>query len=99
MTYGVYTRDLKAVSLSERPSIDIAKKWCYDNDHVVCSEKKIWCGWSITFYFHKWKGIRIRPSWDEWRFGFVSIETKTHRYTWADKIVYDPQMKMEKTND
>jgi hypothetical protein len=89
MTYGVYTRDLKGVSLSERFSIDEVKKWCY-KDHVVCSEKKIWCGWSITFRFHKWRGFRIRPYWNEWRFGFISIETKTHRYTWADKIVYDP---------
>jgi hypothetical protein len=48
MTYGVYTRDLKSVSLSEKFSIDQAKKWCR-KDHVVCSEKKIWCGWSITF--------------------------------------------------
>ena len=66
MTYGVYTRDLKSVSLSKQYSIDKAKKWCYDNNHVVCSEKEIWCGWSITFRFHKWKGFRIRPSWDEW---------------------------------
>ena len=98
MIYGVYTRDLKYVRLSEEFSIDKAKKLCR-NDNVVCSEKKFWCGWSITFRFHKWKGFKIRPYWDGWQFGFVSIETKTNRYTWADKIVYDPQMKMEKTND
>lgn len=98
MTYGVYTRDLKYVSLSEEFSIDKAKKLCH-KDHVVCSEKKTWCGWSITFRFHKWKGFMVQPYLNEWRFGFISIETKTYRYTLADKIVYDPQMKMEKTND
>ena len=90
MTYGVYTRDLKYANITERFSVNEAKKWCYD-DRVVCSEKKIWCGWSITFRFHKWREFRVRPQWGIWRFGFLDIECRTHRYTWADKIVYDPK--------
>lgn len=90
MTYGVYTRDFKYASITECFSINEAKNWCYD-DHVICSEKKFWCGWSITFRFHKWRGFKMQPYWNGWQFGFISIETKTNRYTWADKIVYDPQ--------
>lgn len=83
MTYGVYTRDFKYASLTGSFSINEAKKWCYDDDHVICSEKKFWCGWSITFRFHKWRGFKMQPYWNGWQFGFASIETKTHRYTWA----------------
>lgn len=97
MTYGVYSRDLKHSSASGKYFIDEAKKWCY-GDCVVCSEKKYWCGWTIRFCFHGWSRFRFRPRYGEWHLGFVNIEWHTNRYTWADKIVYDPKKESEVSN-
>lgn len=90
MTYGIYSRDLSGVSLSGKYSIEDCKKYLHWN-HVVCSERRYWCSWSIKFIFHKWCGFRLR-SYDGIKdFGFVSIEAHSNYHTWADKIVYDPQ--------
>ena len=90
MTYGVYTRDLKIVRVSNEFGLDVCKQYCKD-DCVVCSEKEVWCSLSITITFHAWRGFR----WCRWdtskTLGFVTIEKKNNHYTWADKIVYDPK--------
>lgn len=95
MTYGVYNRDLHSVSLSGQHSIDACKKYLWRDTDVVCSEKEIWCALTITVTFHAWRGFR----WYRWdtskTLGFVTFETKNNYYTWADKIVYDPQEKGE----
>lgn len=97
MTYGVYSRDFKYAKATKMFSISEAKEWCYD-DYVICSEKRIWCGWSIKFNFHKWSYFRIRPRYGELHLGFVNIEWHTNRCTWADKIVYDPKKDSEVSN-
>ena len=91
VTYGVYNRDLHSVSLSNQGSIDTCKKYLCRDTYVICSEKEVWHSLSITITFHAWRGFR----WDRLdpskRLGFVTIEKKNNYYTWADKIVYDPQ--------
>jgi hypothetical protein len=90
MTYGVYTRDLRGVRVLGERGIDVCKQYCKD-DCVVCSEKRIWCGWSISFYIQKWPRFGFYPRLGMVEFGFIGIKITTERYTWADKIVYDPK--------
>lgn len=91
MTYGVYDRDMKSVSLSEQRSIEDCKKYLWRDTEVVCSERRIWCAWVVKFIFHKWRGFHYYRCASKIVLGFVSIETHSHYYTWADKIVYDPK--------
>lgn len=91
MTYGVYNRDLQSVSLSGQYSIDSCKEYLWRDTDVVCSERRIWCSWVVKFIFHKWHGFHYRRYDGTIDLGFVSIETHSNYYTWADKIVYDPQ--------
>lgn len=91
MTYGVYNRDLKSVSLSNQYSVDYCKKYLRRDTDVVCSERRIWCAWVVKFIFHKWRGFHYCRYDDKIDLGFVSIDTHSNYYTWADKIVYDPQ--------
>lgn len=91
MTYGVYNRDLHSMSLSSQYSIDACKKYLWRDTDVVCSERKFWCSWVLTFIFHEWRGFHYNRYDHKIDLGFVSIETHGNYYTWADKIVYDPQ--------
>lgn len=91
MTYGVYDRDMKSVSLSEQRTIEDCKKYLWRDTEVVCSERRIWCAWVVKFIFHKWRGFHYYRCASKIVLGFVSIETHSHDYTWADKIVYDPK--------
>ena len=92
MTYGVYTRDLHYMSISNKPSIAECKLYFWnDDDYVVCSEKEVWCSFSIKFTFHKWRGFRWSRLDSCKVLGFVTIEKKNNYYTWADQIVYDPK--------
>ena len=95
MTYGVYNRDLKSVSLSGQYSIDDCKKYLWYDTDVICSERSKWCSWSIRFLFHKWRGFYWHRYDDIKRFGFLSIEAHSNYYTVADKIVYDPKAEGE----
>ena len=91
MTYGVYNRDLKSVSLRGQHSIDNCKKYLWYDTDVVCSEKEVLCAVSIRITFHAWRGFHYNRWERRINLGFVSIETHSDYYTWADKIVYDPQ--------
>lgn len=91
MTYGVYERDMKSVSLSEQRSIEDCKKYLWRDTEVVCSEKRYLSSWGIKILFHKWRGFYRRKIDAKWTLGFVSFETERYYYTWADKIVYDPK--------
>lgn len=91
MTYGVYNRDLKSVSLSGRYSIEGCKIYLWRDTDVVCSEREKWCAWVVKLIFHKWRGFHYNRWERRIDLGFVSIETHSNYYTWADKIVYDPQ--------
>jgi hypothetical protein len=90
MTYGIYTRDLTNVRMSNESRLDVCKQYCKD-DCVVCTEKEVWCSLSIRITFHAWREFR----WNRWdaskTLGFVTIEKHNNYYTWADKIVYDPK--------
>lgn len=92
MTYGVYTRDLHSMSISNLHSIAECKQYIWDDDeYVVCSEKEVWCSFSIKFTFHKWRGFKCSRLDSGKVLGFVTIEKKNNYYTWADQIMYDPK--------
>lgn len=90
MTYGVYNRDLKSVSLSGMYSIDDCKKYLWKDTDVICAERRIRCAWIMELIFHKWLGFHYCRYENKIDLGFVSIATHSNYYTWADKIVYDP---------
>ena len=90
MTYGVYTRDMQAVSLSGQSSIESCKKYLW-RDLVVCSEKQRLSSWGIEILFHKWRGFHYWKIFKECNLGFMTFKIKSNYYTGADKIVYDPQ--------
>lgn len=55
---------------------------------VICSEKKVKCGFEIKIYFHtyfKFKWFRKFLNYIE--LGFVNISWHVQKYTTADKIV------------
>lgn len=91
MTYGVYARDMKSVSLSEQCSIEDCKKYLWHDNDVVCSECRIWCAWVVKLIFHRWRGFHYCRYANQIDLGFVSIVIHSDYYTWADKIVYDPK--------
>lgn len=90
MTYGVYNRDLKSVSLSGQYSIDDCKKYLWKDTDVVCTERRKWSALVVKLMFHKWRGFHYWRYDNQIILGFVSIETHSNYYTCADKIVYDP---------
>ena len=92
MTYGVYNRDMKSVSLGEQPSIDVCKKYLWRDTYVICSEKRHLGSWGVEITFHEWRGFHYWKFGKRLILGFVSFETKRYYYTWADKIVYDPKI-------
>lgn len=91
MTYGVYNRDMKSVSLSGQRSIEACKKYLWRDTDVVCSEKRCLSTWGIKIMFHKWRGFHHWKFDKQWILGFVSFGIERCYYTWADKIVYDPK--------
>lgn len=91
MTYGVYNRDLKSVSLSGKYSIDDCKKYLWRDTDVVCSEREKWCSWEVKLIFHEWRSFQYWRYYNQIILGFVSIEMHSNYYTGPDKIVYDPQ--------
>lgn len=87
MTYGVYSADLKGVSLSG-VSIETARKYLH-GDRVICSEKRIRTGFEISVAF-KWKhfAFRFRPYGDDAiLIGPLMISWRVLTYVWADKVV------------
>ena len=92
MTYGVYTRDLKGVKISELHSVDAAKVYCYDSDDaVVCSEKEVTTGLEVTIKFSREWHFRLRPSLKYMNLGFVHTAWRWTHCKVADKVVYDPK--------
>ena len=89
MTYGVYSKDLNGCALMG-VSLSDAKSICY-GDRVVCSEKQIVYGFSITFEFNKWWKWSISPLFGYANIGFVHIAWHKCKHTWADKIVWEPE--------
>lgn len=89
MTYGVYTRDLTGVSISNL-DFETAKGYCY-RDQVVCSEKYKTTGFALHLRFTKYWEFNLRPRWNFLKLGFIHVSWETTRLLWADKIVYDPQ--------
>lgn len=86
MTYGVYTEDLKAYSLTE-VSLETARRYLYKG-HVVCSEKRVKCGFEIKIYFHKYFLFQLPCRWRDYiELGFVQIMWRIHTYSTADKII------------
>ena len=92
MTYGVYNRDMKSVSLGGQHSIEACKEYLWRNTDVICSEKRHLSSWGFEIRFHKWEGFHYWKFNKRWVLGVVSFETKRYYYSWADKIVYDPKM-------
>ena len=95
MTYGVYTRDLTGVSISEL-DLETAKGYCRQ-DHVVCSEKYNTTSFVLHLRVTKYWEFKLRPRWNYLSLGFIHISWETTRQLWADKIVYDPQAKEGET--
>lgn len=91
MTYGVYSKDLKSTSI-QGLTLDNAKRYCRDG-MVVCSEKEGINYFEICVMFHKWWGVRARPSLGYVDIGFVSFSWRSIRYKCADKIVWDGEAK------
>ena len=86
MTYGVYTEDLKAYSLTE-VSLETARRYLRKGS-VVCSEKRVKSGFEIRIYFHKYFLFQRPCRWRDYiELGFVQIGWKFHTYSTADKIV------------
>lgn len=86
MTYGVYTEDLKASSLTE-VSLETARRYLHKG-YVVCSEKNVKCGFEIKIYFHTYFKFRWFRKWLNYiDIGFVNISWRHQEYTTADKIV------------
>ena len=85
MYYGVFTKDLKTISLGES-SLEVCRRYLRKG-YVICTEKEITTGIEIKIQFHK------RPRW-YWKrrdtkkyIGFVSFEFRKLSYYWADKVV------------
>ena len=89
MTYGVYSKDLKACSYNQG-SLKDAREWCH-GDRVVCSERMIKTGLRLSLVF-RWRlvdwNFRCRWRWERTIYlGPFMISVETLSYTWADKIV------------
>lgn len=86
MTYGVYTEDLKAFSLKD-VSLETARRYLRKG-HVICSEKRVRCGFEISIYFHKYFLFQLPCRWRDYiELGFVRIRWRSYTYLTADKIV------------
>lgn len=83
MTYGVYTEDLKYISVG-RLRLEECREYL-SKGYVICSEKELVTGFEIKIQFHKMPRWR----WCEWEktIGFVSFEFRKLKYFWADKVV------------
>ena len=95
MTYGVYTEDLKACSLSGIYTIDECKRYCYSG-RVVCSEKERKCSFEVGLRFHGWWRIKISLLMKLFELGWITITWGWNYYTCADKIVWRPENKESK---
>lgn len=85
-TYGVYTKDLSGVSISNL-DLETAKGYCY-SDHVVCSEKYRTTGFALHIQISKFYEFKLRPRWNYLNLGFIHISWEVIRQLWADKIVW-----------
>lgn len=86
MTYGVYTEDLKAFSLTE-VSLESARRYLHKG-YVICSEKRVKAGLEIKIYFHKYFLLQWFRKWRDYiELGFVRVGWCFHIYSTADKIV------------
>lgn len=93
MTYGVYTNDLKGVSINDT-DFETAKSWCSPN-HVVCSEKIVTTGFEVRIRISKYWEFRVRPQWGILNLGWLKIEWRRTTQLWADKVVWDPEKDKE----
>ncbi len=86
MTYGVYAKDLKSVSLSG-VSLETARRYRY-GDKVVCTEKRRTVGFRIKIgiMWRYWE-IRFSPFWQQISFGPLDIRWEVVSHMWADEIV------------
>ena len=85
MTYGVYTPDLKAVSLSD-VDLETARKYRH-GDSVICSQRWKTYGFEVSFKFVNFWSVKIYRHLGEVRLGFMHINWNRLRYKTADKIV------------
>jgi hypothetical protein len=84
MTYGVYSKDLSAYSLTG-VTLETARRYLWRPDDVICSEKEVCNGFEITVLWHKtW---RWNCWWGHLEIGPLAIIWRRHTYTTADKIV------------
>ena len=97
MSYGVYTKDLKACSASDM-SLRDAKSW-WREGRVVCSEKKICFGTRLTLTFLWNPKDWLFRWWYKWErkiyFGPFTFQWEKLHYTWADKVVYEGEVAKE----
>ncbi len=84
--YGVYTKDLKGVSLSGK-SLETCRRYCYPG-YVICEEKRRKIGFLIEIEI-RWKFLEIAfsPFWQYIAIGPLFIRWRSLTHTWADKIV------------
>ena len=86
MTYGVYTKDLKGVSLRGK-TFPECQRYCYPG-YVICEEKTRKIGFVVEIEI-RWKFLEIsfRPFWQYIAIGPIVIRWRNMLHTWADKIV------------
>lgn len=91
MTYGLYTPDLKAVSLSD-VDLETARRYQH-GELVICTERMKTYGFEITLSVVNYWQFRIWRWLGEARLGFVRVKWGRLRYRTADKIVEGPKEK------
>lgn len=86
MSYGVYTADLKGVSLSGK-SLETCRRYCYPG-HVICEEKTRKYGVAVEIEI-RWKFLEMAfcPVWQYVAIGPLFIRWRSMKHTWAGKIV------------
>lgn len=85
MSYGIYSPDLKAVSLSD-VSLETARRYRHGDD-VICTERMKTYGFEVAFAIVDYWQFRLWRHLGEARVGFLRIKWRRLRYRTADKIV------------
>lgn len=85
MSYGVYTKDLKAIKYGGI-TLGEARKWL-SKGYVICTEKEITFGYEIRLQVSKHWNWRWKKYDTVKQLGFLTFEWRPLRYDWADKVV------------
>ena len=86
MTYGVYTKDLKAYYITEVDESS-ARNCLSGDDRVLCSERKVTGGVKVTLTFRKIWFWRLRPQFGYLEMEFVSVYWAKFYVTKPDKVI------------